>query len=378
MTAKIPMVDLEQQTRALWPELEAAVHGVLRSGRFILGPNVEAFEREAAEFLGVRFAVGVGSGTDALVLGLRALGIGPGDEVIVPSFTFFATAEAVSLVGATPVFAEIDPVTFCLDPAAARAALSSRTRAIVPVHLFGHPADMAPLRELGRGRDIALLEDAAQAFGAEYRGARIGGLGEAAAFSFFPSKNLGAFGEAGLVATNDERIADSVRSLRAHGSRQRYVNTEIGYNARLDEIQAALLRVKLPHVARWNDERRRVAAEYTATLAGIPGVTPPSVATRLDARLPPVHAAHLRRAARHGGEGARGGRDRDAGVLPDPDPRASGVRCAEGLAPRSPRPPRATCCRCRSTRSSRATPRGRSPDACERRSSPFLRIVPAG
>jgi len=279
MSAKIPMVDLEQQTQALWPELERAVLGVLRSGRFILGPNVEAFEREAAAFLGVRFAIGVGSGTDALVLGLRALGIGPGHEVIVPSFTFFATAEAVSLVGATPVFAEIDPVSFCLDPASARAALTPRTRAIVPVHLFGHPADMTALRELVRGREIALLEDAAQAFGAELRGAKIGGLGEAAAFSFFPSKNLGAFGEAGLIATNDERVADSVRSLRAHGSRQRYVNTEIGYNARLDEIQASLLRVKLPHVARWNDERRRVAAEYTANLGGLPGLTPPSVAS---------------------------------------------------------------------------------------------------
>lgn len=279
LTAKIPMVDLEQQTQALWPELERAVLGVLRSGRFILGPNVEAFEREAAEFLRVRFAIGVGSGTDALVVGLRALGIGAGDEVIVPSFTFFATAEAVSLVGATPVFAEIDPTSFCLDPAAVRAALGPRTRAVVPVHLFGHPADVPALREIVRGKGIAILEDAAQAFGAELGGKRIGGLGDAAAFSFFPSKNLGAFGEAGLIATNDERVADSVRSLRAHGSRQRYVNTEIGYNARLDEIQAALLRVKLPHVERWNDERRRVAAEYTASLRGLPGLTPPSVAS---------------------------------------------------------------------------------------------------
>jgi len=272
------MVDLSEQTERLWPELEKAVLGVLRSGRFILGPNVEAFERETAEFLGVRHAIGVGSGTDALVLGLRALGIGPGHEVIVPSFTFFATAEAVSLVGATPVFAEIDPASFCLDPAAARAAVTPRTRAIVPVHLFGHPADMTSLRALATERGLVLLEDAAQAFGADLGGAAIGGLGDAAAFSFFPSKNLGAFGEAGLIATNDPRIADSVRSLRAHGSRQRYVNTEIGYNARLDEIQAALLRVKLPHVRTWNDERRRVAAEYTAALRGIAGVTPPSVA----------------------------------------------------------------------------------------------------
>lgn len=278
MKRKIPMVDVSAQTEALWPELEKAALGVLRSGHFILGPEVSAFEREAAAFLGVHFAIGVGSGTDALVLGLRALGIGPGDEVVVPSFTFFATAEAVSLVGATPVFAEIDPVSFCMDPASARAALTPRTRALVPVHLFGHPADMTALRALARERGLALLEDAAQAFGAEHRGTRIGGLGEIAAFSFYPSKNLGAFGEAGLVTTNDEKLADSVRSLRAHGSRQRYVNTEIGYNARLDELQAALLRVKLPHVARWNDERRRVAAEYTTSLAGVEGVATPRVA----------------------------------------------------------------------------------------------------
>jgi dTDP-4-amino-4,6-dideoxygalactose transaminase len=275
---KIPMVDLAEQTEALWPGLEKAALDVIRSGRFILGPEVEAFERETAEFLGVRFAIGVGSGTDALVLGLRALGVGPGDEVVVPSFTFFATAEAVSLVGATPVFADIEPASFCLDPAAARAALTSRTRAIVPVHLFGHPADMTALRTLARERGVALLEDAAQAFGAVHRGTRIGGLGEIAAFSFFPSKNLGAFGEAGLIGTNDETLAESVRSLRTHGSRQRYVNTEVGYNARLDELQAALLRVKLPHVAQWNDERRRVAAAYSAVLRGVAGVTTPMIA----------------------------------------------------------------------------------------------------
>jgi dTDP-4-amino-4,6-dideoxygalactose transaminase len=272
------MVDLGAQTDRLWPELEKAVHDVLRSGRFILGPNVEAFEREAASFLGTRYAVGVGSGTDALVLGLRALGVGPGDEVIVPSFTFFATAESVSLVGATPVFADIEPTTFCLEPESVAKAISLRTRAIVPVHLFGHPAEMDALGELARSRGLALLEDAAQGFGAVYRGRKVGGLGNAAAFSFFPSKNLGAFGEAGLIATDDAALADSVRSLRAHGSRERYVHTEIGYNARLDEIQAALLRVKLPHVAGWNDERRRVAAAYDASLSGVAGVRTPRVA----------------------------------------------------------------------------------------------------
>jgi len=278
VTRKIPMVDLSAQTERLWPELEKAVQSVLRSGRFILGPNVEAFEREAASFLGTRYAVGVGSGTDALVLGLRALGVGPGDEVIVPSFTFFATAESVSLVGATPVFADIEPTTFCLEPDSVAKAISLRTRAIVPVHLFGHPAEMDAIGELARRRGLALLEDAAQGFGAVYRGRKVGALGNAAAFSFFPSKNLGAFGEAGLIATDDAAVADSVRSLRAHGSRERYVHTEIGYNARLDEIQAALLRVKLPHVAGWNDERRRVAAAYDASLSGVAGVRTPRVA----------------------------------------------------------------------------------------------------
>jgi dTDP-4-amino-4,6-dideoxygalactose transaminase len=296
------MVDLGPQTERLWPELEKAVRDVLRSGRFILGPNVEAFEREAASFLGTRYAVGVGSGTDALVLGLRALGIGPGDEVIVPSFTFFATAESVSLVGATPVFADIEPTTFCLEPDSVAKALSLRTRAIVPVHLFGHPAEMDAIGELARSRGLAVLEDAAQGFGAVYRGRKVGGLGNAAAFSFFPSKNLGAFGEAGLVATDDAAIADSLRSLRAHGSRERYVHTEIGYNARLDEIQAALLRVKLPHVAGWNDERRRVAAAYDASLFGVTGVRIPRVAPgcthvfhQYTLRVPAEKRAHVQK-----------------------------------------------------------------------------------
>ena len=272
------MVDLEAQTEALWPELEKAALDVLRSGRFILGPNVEAFEREAARFLGVAHAVGVGSGTDALVVGLRALGIGPGDEVIVPSFTFFATAEAVSLIGATPVFADIEPHTFCLEPDSVAKAISLRTRAIIPVHLFGHPAEMDALGDLARRKGLAVLEDAAQGFGAVYRGRKVGGLGHAAAFSFFPSKNLGAFGEAGLITTDDASVADAVRRLRTHGSRERYVHVEIGYNARLDELQAALLRVKLPHVASWNDERRRVAKTYDAALSGVAGITTPTVA----------------------------------------------------------------------------------------------------
>ena len=303
MSRKIPMVDLSEQTDRLWPELEKAVHDVLRSGRFILGPNVEAFERETAGFLGARFAVGVGSGTDALVLALRALGIGPGDEVIVPSFTFFATAEAVSLVGATPVFADIEPTTFCIEPESVAELCNLRTRAIVPVHLFGHPAEMDAIGDLARARGLAVLEDAAQAFGALYRGRKIGTLGNAAAFSFFPSKNIGAFGEAGLISSDDEAVANSIRSLRAHGSRERYVHTEIGYNARLDEIQAALLRVKLPHVPSWNDERRRVAAVYDAALAGVAGVRTPRVAPgcthvfhQYTVRVPAAQRAGIQRA----------------------------------------------------------------------------------
>src|SRR5258705_693155 len=194
------MVDLSEQTERLWPELEKAVLGVLRSGRFILGPNVEAFERETAAFLGVRHAIGVGSGTDALVLGLRALGIGPGDEVIVPSFTFFATAETVSLIGATPVFADIEPNTFCLEPDSVAKAISLRTRAIIPVHLFGHPAEMDALGDLARRKGLAVLEDAAQGFGAVYRGRKIGGLRNPAAVSFFPSQKPGAVRQAGAVA----------------------------------------------------------------------------------------------------------------------------------------------------------------------------------
>ena len=308
MSRKIPMVDVNAQTEALWPELEKAALDVLRSGRFILGPNVEAFEREAASFLGVRHAVGVGAGTDALVLGLRALGIGPGDEVIVPSFTFFATAEAVSLIGATPVFADIEPNTFCLEPDSVAKAISLRTRAIIPVHLFGHPAEMDALGELARRKGLAVLEDAAQGFGAVYRGRKIGGLGNAAAFSFFPSKNLGAFGEAGLIATDDAAVADSVRRLRAHGSRERYVHVEIGYNARLDELQAALLRVKLPHVASWNDERRRVARAYDAALSGVEGVTTPTVAPgcthvfhQYTLRVPPGKRAAIQKALEEAG-----------------------------------------------------------------------------
>jgi len=282
MGRALPMLDLGPQLAALGDEIQHAVTRVLRSGHYILGPEVEAFEREVAAYLGVAHAVGVSSGTDALVIALRALGIGAGDEVIVPSFTFFASAEAITLAGATPVFADIDPASFALDPADAARRIGPRTRAILGVHLYGHPFDADALGALARERGVALVEDAAQAFGAAHRGRRVGGLGRAAAFSFFPSKNLGAAGDAGLIATDDAELAANARLLRVHGSRQRYVHEAIGYTARLDEIQAAVLRVKLPHVDRWNEQRRGVAALYGESLRGLSGVRTPRVAAEAE------------------------------------------------------------------------------------------------
>jgi len=278
MSRALPMLDLGPQLEALGDELERAVAGVLRSGHYTLGPNVEAFEREVAAYLGVAHAVGVSSGTDALVIALRALGIGRGDEVIVPSFTFFASVEAVTLAGATPVFADIDAASYALDPADAERRIGPRTRALLGVHLYGHPFDADALGALAQRHGLALLEDAAQAFGARWRGRRVGGLGRAAGFSFFPSKNLGAAGDAGLIATDDGALAERARMLRVHGSRQRYVHESVGYTARLDEIQAAVLRVKLPHVDAWNARRRAVAALYSDALSGLPGVRTPAVA----------------------------------------------------------------------------------------------------
>lgn len=294
---KIPVLDLAPEIDALWPELSAAFERVMRSGTFILGPEAEAFEREVAGYLGVAHAVGVNSGTDALVLALRALGIGPGDEVITTPFSFFATAESISTVGATPVFADVDEATFNLDPAAVEAAITVRTRAIMPVHLYGRPAPMTRLVEIAERHGLALVEDCAQSFGARYAGdcagchgaqcdaeirARLAGrqtgtMGAVGAFSFFPSKNLGAFGDAGLLATDDARIAADARMLRAHGSRRKYHNETLGYNTRLDALQAALLRVKLPHVDGWNAGRRAAAMRYSALLTGIEGLVAPEV-----------------------------------------------------------------------------------------------------
>jgi dTDP-4-amino-4,6-dideoxygalactose transaminase len=274
---KIPPLDLLPEIELLWGELEAAISGVVRSGQFVLGPQVRAFENEVAECLSVQHAVACNSGTDALVIGLRALGIGPGDEVITTPFTFYATAEAISLVGAKPVFVDIDPRTFNIDPAQIVEALTPRTKAIVPVHLFGHAADMDPILEIARRHGLAVVEDVAQAFGGRYGGRPLGSLGHVGAFSFYPTKNLGAFGDAGLLATNDDHVAEMARKLRTHGSISRDRNELIGYNSRLDEIQAAILRVKLPHVEDWNRQRQAAAATYRRLLADVKGVVPPLV-----------------------------------------------------------------------------------------------------
>ena len=257
MTARpepIPLVDVKAQYAPLLPDLEERFAAVLASGRFILGPEVEAFEREAAAFLGVPYAIGVANGTDALVLALEAMGIGRGDEVICPAFTFYATAEAIVRAGATPVFADIDPDTFNLDPEDVAARITSRTRAIVCVHLFGRPAPLAELAALG----LPLVEDAAQAFGAE----GVAGAGVCSTFSFFPTKNLFALGDGGLVACRDEEVAERVRMLRFHGSRDKQTFELVGTNSRLDALQAAFLRVFLPRLAGWNAARREAAARY--------------------------------------------------------------------------------------------------------------------
>jgi dTDP-4-amino-4,6-dideoxygalactose transaminase len=258
----VPLLDLTAQFRPLRDEILAAIARVCDTQRFILGPEVEALERELAAQLEVQHAIGVSSGTDALLVALMALGVGPGDEVIAPTYTFFATAGCVSRLGATPVLVDIDPVTFNLDVTAMERAITPRTRAIVPVHLFGLAADMDRVMTIAGERAIPVIEDAAQSIGARYRGRMTGSIGLAGILSFFPSKNLGAFGDAGLVVTNDAGFAAEVRLLRGHGMEPKYVHRTIGGNFRLDALQAAILRVKAPHTRRWSDARRRNADRY--------------------------------------------------------------------------------------------------------------------
>ena len=272
---EVPIYDPRPELAELWDEVQAAVERVLRSGRFILGPEVRAFEEEVARYLGVRHAIGVNSGTDALVIALRALGVGPGDEVITTPFTFFATAEAISAVGATPVFADIDLRTYNLDPEKVSELITPRTKALLPVHLYGQAADMDPLLELASAHGLAVLEDTAQAFGGTYKGKKLGTLGDAGAFSFFPTKNLGGVGDGGLIATDRDDVAELARMLRAHGAKRKYHNELVGYNSRLDELQAAVLRVKLRRVDAYNQYRREVARAYGEALRDCPGVEPP-------------------------------------------------------------------------------------------------------
>jgi dTDP-4-amino-4,6-dideoxygalactose transaminase len=270
----VPLFDSATPLAPLRDELHAAAVRVLDGGRYILGPEVEAFEREFSRYVGVRETVGVANGTEAITIALRALGVGEGDEVVVPSFTFYASVEAIPPTGAQPVFCDVDPVTFCATPDTVRAALTPRTKAVVAVHLFGNVAPVAEIAALG----VPVLEDAAQAAGSTGRDGRPGALGAAATFSFYPSKNLGAFGDGGAITTGDAAVADRVRTLRFHGSRDKVTYDEVGYNSRLDELQAALLRVGLPHLDDWAAGRRSAAAAYAdaglGELVGLPVPTP--------------------------------------------------------------------------------------------------------
>ncbi len=271
----IPVTDLARAHAVIRADLDAAVARVLDRNWFILGPEVEAFERAFAAAVGAGFAVGCASGTDAISLALRALGIGPGDEIILPALTAAPTAGGIVAAGATPVFADVDPVTRTLDPVSVAACITPRTRALLPVHLYGRPADMDALGVLAEQHGLVIVEDAAQAHGATWRGRPAGALGTAAAFSFYPTKNLGALGDGGAITTNDPAVADRLRRLRNHGQSSRYRHEEHSVNSRLDDLQAALLLAKLPHLHRWNEERRAQAVRYRELLAGAPGLRLP-------------------------------------------------------------------------------------------------------
>ncbi len=260
------MVDLKGQYEALKSEIDAAVIQALGETRYILGPNVQAFEKETADYLGVKHALGCANGTDALHLGLLAAGIKAGDEVITTAFTFIATAEAIRYVGATPIFVDILPDSLNIDPDAIKAAITDKTRAIIPVHLFGQPADMDEIMAIAKDHDLKIIEDCAQSFGSRYRGQMTGSFGTAGTFSFFPSKNLGCYGDGGLVTTNDDAVADTIRMYRNHGSSKQYYHDVIGFNSRLDELQAVILRIKLKHIDDYNSNRLRVAKTYNRLL----------------------------------------------------------------------------------------------------------------
>lgn len=276
---QVPFLNVAAATHELEKELVDAATRVVRSGWYILGEEVRAFESEWARYVGASHAVGIGNGLDAITLALRALGVGPGHEVIVPSNTFIATWIAVAQTGATPVGVEPDERTWNIDPLRIESALTPRTRAIVPVHLYGQSADLDPILQLARAHDLVVVEDAAQAHGARYRDRRIGAHGHAVTWSFYPGKNLGALGDAGAVTTNDAELADRIRTLGNYGSKVKYHHDLLGMNSRLDEMQAALLRVKLPHLDPWNDRRRALARRYLAELRDVPNLSLPTVAS---------------------------------------------------------------------------------------------------
>jgi len=294
--SKIPILDLKPQYNSIKVEIQAAINRVLESGQFILGEDVRLLEQEIANYLGVNHAIAVNSGTDALIIGLRALGIGQGDEVITTPFSFFATAESISNVGATPVFVDVDIKSFNINPQLIKAKITERTKAIMPVHLFGYPAAMTLILEIAQEYNLKVIEDCAQSFGAKYFGdcdickhecdqtiynsiktKFTGAIADIGAFSFFPTKNLGAYGDGGIITTNCDRTAELCQMLRVHGSQKRYHNEMFGYNSRLDSIQAAILRVKLPHLNQWNQERRRVAETYNQLLADVPNLVTPAL-----------------------------------------------------------------------------------------------------
>lgn len=270
----VPILDLKVQYQALRAEVDAAIHGVLERAEFILGPEVKEFERRCGSLCACERGVGVASGTDAIRLALAALEIGPGDEVITSPFTFIGTASPISRSGATPVFVDIDPRTFNLDAALLPQALSPRTRAIIAVHLYGQPADMMPILDFARQHKLFVIEDAAQALGAVYRDQPVGSLGDMGCLSFFPTKNLGCYGDGGMIVTRNAALAEKVDVLRRQGSRQKYLADRVGYNSRLDTLQAAILNVKIKYLAAWNERRRQIAHRYGELLSGTAVVLP--------------------------------------------------------------------------------------------------------
>lgn len=273
----IPQLDLNAQYAAIGGEIRVAIERVLASQQFILGREGAALEAEVAALCGAAYGIGVASGTDALILALRAGGVGAGDEIIIPAFTFVATGSAVNAIGAKPVFADIRPDTYNLDPSDLARRVTSKTKAIIAVHLYGLAADMDPIAEFAREKNLRVIEDNAQSIGATYKGRQTGALGDVACLSFYPTKNLGAYGDGGMIVTNSAEMANRLRILRNHGQTGKYVSAEAGWNSRLDEIQAAVLRVKLRHLSKWQQARQTHAAMYAKLLLGIPGIAPPLV-----------------------------------------------------------------------------------------------------